>query len=63
MSINNFSQKNFLLNKLGLGRPQVIAEAAANQKPAKPAMAPKPAPATNPPAPKPGCGACRRKKK
>jgi len=59
MSQNNMSQKQFLLNKLGIGRPQVVGEAVASKKPVvspPPAQAPKPAPA------KPGCGACSRRK-
>jgi len=62
MSQNNMNQKRFLLNKLGLGKPQATTESASNNGNSKPAQQPAP-PTTQKPTPKPGCGACSRRKK
>ena len=66
MSINNFQQKSFLLNKIGLGRPQTRAEVLGMNKNPSPITvnpnisAPKPNPVPQPK--KPGCSRCSRRK-
>jgi hypothetical protein len=61
MSLSNFNQKRFLLNKMGLGKPQIVNEAQASQN--KPINQTPPQPAPKPvAAPKPGCGVCSRRK-
>jgi len=68
MPINDLFQKKVLLNKIGLGTPQMAQNIRFNQSnpqtppPNKPPPPPTPPRQPTPPPAKPGCGGCRRKK-